>query len=71
MIVIKNIYKTIYTYSVNGLRNDRCSILGNAKCSHTGNGNLDVNHSMGDTVLGTTVREKDLGDTIGAHMKVS
>ena len=24
-------------------------------------GNLDVNYKMGDTVLGTTVKEKDLG----------
>ena len=26
--------------------------------------NLDVNFKMGDTVLGTTVKEKDLGVTI-------
>ena len=26
--------------------------------------NLDVNYKMGDTVLGTTVKEKDLGVTI-------
>ena len=31
------------------------------KCLHTGHGNLDVNYKMGDTVLGTTVKEKDLG----------
>ena len=30
------------------------------KCLHTGRGNLDVNYKMGDTVLGTTVNEKDL-----------
>ena len=30
-------------------------------CLHTGHGNLDVNYKMGDTVLGTTVKEKDLG----------
>ena len=41
------------------------------KCLHTGHGNLDVNYKMGDTVLGTTVREKDLGVTISADMKVS
>ena len=27
---------------------------------HTGHGNLDVDYKMGDTVLGTTVKEKDL-----------
>ena len=41
------------------------------KCLHTGHGNLDVNYEMGDTVLSTTVTEKDLGDTISADMKVS
>ena len=30
------------------------------KCLHTGHGNLDVNYKMGDIVLGTTVKEKDL-----------
>ena len=32
---------------------------------------MDVNCKMGDTVLGTTVKEKDLGVTISANMKVS
>ena len=32
---------------------------------------MDVNIKMGDTVLGTTVKEKDLGVTINADMKVS
>ena len=41
------------------------------KCLHTGHGNLDVNYKMGDTVLGTTVREKDLRVTISTDMKVS
>ena len=36
-----------------------------------GHGNLNVNYKMGDTVLGTTVKEKDLGVTISADMKVS
>ena len=31
----------------------------------------DVNYNMGDTVLGTTVKEKDLGITISADMTVS
>ena len=41
------------------------------KCLHTGHGNLDVNYNMGDTVLGTTVKEKELGITISTDMKVS
>ena len=32
---------------------------------------MDVSYSMVDTVLGTTVKEKDLGITISADMKVS
>ena len=32
---------------------------------------INVNYKMGDTVLGTTVKEKDLGVTISADMKVS
>ena len=39
------------------------------KCLHTGHGNLNVNYKMGDTVLGTTVKEKDSGVTISADMK--
>ena len=45
--------------------------LGKCKCIHTGHRNLNVNYRMGDTVLGTTVKEKDLGVTISADMKVS
>ena len=45
--------------------------FGKCKCLHTGHGNLNVNYKMGDTVLGTTVKEKDLGVTMSADMKVS
>ena len=45
--------------------------FGKCKCLHTGHGNLDVNYKMGNTVLGTTLKEKDLGVTISADMKVS
>ena len=45
--------------------------FGKYKCLHTGHRNLNVNYKMGDTVLGTTVKEKDLGVTISADMKVS
>ena len=45
--------------------------FGKCKCLHTGHGNLDINYNMGDTILDTTVKEKDLGITISADMKVS
>ena len=44
--------------------------FGKRKCLHTEHGNLDVNHKMGDTILGVTVKEKT-EVTIGADMKVS
>ena len=34
--------------------------FGKYKCLHTGHGNVDVHYNMGDTVLGTTVKEKDM-----------
>ena len=40
-------------------------------CLHIGHGNLNVNNKMGNTVLGTTIKEKDLGVTISAIMKAS
>ena len=45
--------------------------LEKCKCLHTGHGNLNVNYKMGHTVLGTTVKEEDLGVTISADMNVS
>ena len=45
--------------------------FGKCKCLHTGHGNLDINNNIGYTVLCTTVKEKDLGITISADMKVS
>ena len=45
--------------------------LWKCKSLHAGHGNLDVNYKMGDTVLGTTAKEKDLGVTISTDMKVS
>ena len=41
------------------------------KWLHTGHGNLDVKYKMGDIVLGTIIKENDLGVTISADMKVS
>ena len=45
--------------------------FGKCKCLHTGHGNEDAQHTMGDTVLNTTSKEKDFGLTISADMKVS
>ena len=45
--------------------------FGKYKCVHTEHGNLDVNYKMGDTVMGTTVKENNLGVAISADMKVS
>ena len=45
--------------------------FGKCKRLHAGHGNLGVNYKMEDTVLGTTIKEKDLGVTISADMKVS
>ena len=44
---------------------------GKCKCLHAGHRNEDAQYTMGDTVLNTTVKEKDLGLTISADMKVS
>ena len=38
---------------------------------HTGHGNEEGQYTLGCTVLNTTVKEKDLGLTISADMKVS
>ena len=45
--------------------------FGKCKCLHTGHGNLDIIYNVGDTVLGNTIKEKDLGITISADMKVA
>ena len=41
------------------------------KCLHTGSGNTGVNYEMAGTILSKTVKEKDLGVTMNANMKVS
>ena len=45
--------------------------FGKCYCLHAGHGNLDVNYKLGDTFLGTIVKETDLGVTVSADMKVS
>ena len=41
------------------------------KCLHTGPGNTGTNYEIGGTILSKTVKEKDLGVTMNANMKVS
>ena len=45
--------------------------FGKCKCLHTGHGNEDAQYTMGDIVLNTTLKEKDLGLTISADMNIS
>ena len=45
--------------------------FGKCKYLHTGPGNTGVNYEMGGTILSKTVKEKDLGITMNANMKVS
>ena len=45
--------------------------FGKCKCLQTGLGNTGVNYEMGGTILSKTVKEKDLGVTMNANMKVS
>ena len=41
------------------------------KCLHTWPGNTGMNYEMGGTILSKTVKDKDLGVSINANMKVS
>ena len=43
--------------------------IGKCKCLYKGHGNLDANYKIGDTVLGTTINEKNLGVRISTDMK--
>ena len=45
--------------------------VGKCKCLHTGPGNTSMNYEMGGTILSKTGKEKDLGVTMNANMKVS
>ena len=45
--------------------------FGKCKCLHTGPGNTGMNYEMGGTILSKPVKEKDLGVTMNANMKVS
>ena len=45
--------------------------FGKCKYLHIGPGNTSMTYEMGGTILSTTVKEKDLGVTMNANMKVS
>ena len=44
--------------------------FGKCKCTHIVHGNMNKEYKMGDVVLGRTTKEKDLGVTFSADMKV-
>ena len=44
--------------------------FGKCKCIHIGHGNVSKEYFMGNTILGTSVKEKDLGVTFSADMTV-
>ena len=52
------------------VREDRYD-FGKCKCLHIGPGNTSMTYQMGGTILSITVKEKDLGVTMNANMKVS
>ena len=70
----KNYKMTLINYS-GGLKNCRCySILGNVNVYTQGLEILawsGMNYEMGGTILSKTVKEKDLGVSTNANMKVS
>ena len=45
--------------------------VGKCKCLYTGPGNTGMNYEMGGTILSKTAKEKDLGVSTNANMKVS
>ena len=45
--------------------------FGKCKCLHTGPGNTGMNYEMGGSILSKTAKEKDLGVSMNANMKVS
>ena len=45
--------------------------FGKCKCLHTGPGNTGMNYEMRGTILSKTVKEKYLGVSMNANMKVS
>ena len=66
-MVINNIYKK----DLDKVKWQMLFNLGKCKCLHARQGNLGVNYKVGNTILGTNVKEKDLGVTISVDMNVS
>ena len=66
-------YKMTLIHLSSGLKNGSCySILGNVNVYTQGREiRTGVNYEMGGTILSKTVKEKDLGVTMNANMKVS
>ena len=66
---IDSIYKLILISWQNGLISGKCClILGSVSASTQ---NEDAQYTMGGSTLNITLKEKDLGLTISADMKVS
>ena len=45
--------------------------FGKCKCIHIRHGDVSKEYFTGNTILGTSVKEKDIGGTISADMTVS
>ena len=45
--------------------------FGKCKCLHTGSINKGMNYELGGTIISKTMKEKDLGVTMNANIKVS
>ena len=45
--------------------------FGKCKCLHTGPGNTGMNYEMRGTILSKPVKQKDVGVSMNAYMKVS
>ncbi len=45
--------------------------VGKCKCLNAGSGNTGMNYEIGGTILSKTVKEKHLGVTMNADMKVN
>ena len=66
--------ETNTNYKMTGAWSEKWQMLfnfGKCKCLHTGSINTGMNYEMGGTILSKTVKEKYLGVTMNANMKVS
>ena len=67
----QNLQDDIYTLVKWSEKRQMLLNFGKCKCLHTWSGNAGINYEMGGTILSKTVKEKDLGVTMNANMKVS